>query len=171
VLLALVQLSSHHRHATDLRRAIGHRAPLGYSGRGIMVPPSNIPPPPPESSPRERLDALRRKAEQAADPQVPTDLPFAPLRRHRHRHRLGRALRRLVQHQAPAQHDQLRGPDDRHFGHHLKILSARRRVHAAARSLHPERWTSKTRNWNPIRVVCLNPEYDNASSKFKAKHA
>jgi putative transposase len=62
-------------------------------------------------------------------------------------------------------------PDDRHFGRHLKILSARRRVYAAARCLHPERWTGKTRNWDPIRVVCLNPEYDNASSKSKAKHA
>jgi len=59
-------------------------------------------------------------------------------------------------------------PDDRHFGRHLKILSARSRVYAAARRLHPERWSGKTRNWEPIRVVCLNPEYDNASSKSKA---
>jgi putative transposase len=59
-------------------------------------------------------------------------------------------------------------PDDRHFGRHFKILSARSRVYAAARRLHPERWSGKTRNWEPIRVVCLNPEYDNASSKSKA---
>jgi len=31
--------------------------------------------------------------------------------------------------------------------------------------------SGKTRNWDPIRVVCLNPEYDNASSKSKAKNA
>jgi putative transposase len=62
-------------------------------------------------------------------------------------------------------------PDDRHFGRHLKILSARSRVYAAARRRHPERWSGETRNWDPIRVVCLNPEYDNGSSKSKAKHA
>ena len=59
-------------------------------------------------------------------------------------------------------------PDDRHFGRHHKILSARSRVYDAARRRHPERWSGKTRNWEPIRVVCLNPEYDNASSKSKA---
>ena len=62
-------------------------------------------------------------------------------------------------------------PDDRHFGRHFKLLSARSRVYEAARSRHPERWSAKTRNWEPIRVVCLNPEYDNGSSKSKAKHA
>ncbi len=62
-------------------------------------------------------------------------------------------------------------PDDRHFGRHIKILSARGRVYEAARRRHPERWSGKTRNWDPVRVVCLNPEYDNASSKSKAKHA
>ena len=62
-------------------------------------------------------------------------------------------------------------PDDRHFGRHLKLLSARSRVYEAARRRHPERWSGKTRNWEPVRVVCLNPEYDNGSSKFKAKHA
>ncbi len=62
-------------------------------------------------------------------------------------------------------------PDDRHFGRHLKILAGRRRVYAAARQLHPERWSGEIRNWDPIRVVCLNPEYDNASSKSKAKRA
>jgi hypothetical protein len=44
------------------------------------------------------------------DPQVPPNLPLAPLRRHRRCHRLGRTLRRLVQHQAPPQRDQLRDP-------------------------------------------------------------
>lgn len=62
-------------------------------------------------------------------------------------------------------------PDDRHDGRHLKILSGRRRVYEAARRRHPERWSGKTRNWDPIRVVCLNPEYDNGASKSKAKHA
>lgn len=62
-------------------------------------------------------------------------------------------------------------PDDRHFGRHLKILSARSRVYEAARQRHPERWSGNTRNWHPVRVVCLNPEYDNGCSKSKAKHA
>ena len=38
-------------------------------------------------------------------------------------------------------------------------------------TLHPEGVLVKTRNWEPVRVVCLNPEYDNASSKSKAKRA
>lgn len=60
-------------------------------------------------------------------------------------------------------------PDDRHFGRHLDILARRERVYAAARRRHPERWTGNTRNWKPIRVVCLNPERNSADSK--AKHA
>ena len=57
-------------------------------------------------------------------------------------------------------------PDDRHFGRHEPILSARRRVYEAARRRHPERWSGKTRAWDPVAVVCLNPERDS-----KAKHA
>lgn len=60
-------------------------------------------------------------------------------------------------------------PDDRHFGRHLDILARRERVYAAARRRHPERWTGNTRNWKPVRVVCLNPEREPADSK--AKHA
>jgi transposase InsO family protein len=37
-------------------------------------------------------------------------------------------------------------PDDRHFGRHLNILSARSRVYEAARRRHPERWSGRTRN-------------------------
>ena len=57
-------------------------------------------------------------------------------------------------------------PDDRHSGRHEAILAGRRRVYEAARRRHPERWTSKTRSWDPIAVVCLNPERDS-----KVKHA
>ena len=59
-------------------------------------------------------------------------------------------------------------PDDRHLGRHHDILARRRRVYAAARRRHPERWSGDIRSWEPDRVVCLNPERRDDS---KAKHA
>jgi hypothetical protein len=50
-------------------------------------------------------------------------------------------------------------PDDRHFGREHDLLKKRREVYEAARRRHPERWsTGKTRNWDPVRVVVLNPD-------------
>ncbi len=49
-------------------------------------------------------------------------------------------------------------PDDRHYGHEQTILSNRHSVYQKARRRHPERWTRQTRNWNPVRLVWLNPE-------------
>ena len=48
-------------------------------------------------------------------------------------------------------------PDDRHFGRETEILAKRKRVYEKARSRHPERWTGKTRNWEPAGEVWLNP--------------
>jgi len=49
-------------------------------------------------------------------------------------------------------------PDDRHYGKEKEILEKRRRVYEAARRRHPNRWTGKVRNWEPISVVFLNPD-------------
>jgi len=48
-------------------------------------------------------------------------------------------------------------PLQRHTGQHLEILEHRRRVYAAARRRHPERWTGRTRRWKAHHVVRLNP--------------
>jgi transposase InsO family protein len=48
-------------------------------------------------------------------------------------------------------------PDDRHAGRDVALLAARHAVYAAACAAHPERWSGRTRNWNPILDVTLNP--------------
>jgi len=54
-------------------------------------------------------------------------------------------------------------PDDRHAGRDVALLAARHLVYERAQNDNPERWTGKTRNWNPINVVELNPEHAQAS--------
>ena len=48
-------------------------------------------------------------------------------------------------------------PHERHVGRDQEILAERATVYAAARRRHPERWSTKTRNWTPIGSVWLNP--------------
>jgi transposase InsO family protein len=49
-------------------------------------------------------------------------------------------------------------PDDRHYGREPALLANRHRVYQKARQRRPDRWTKNTRNWNPVRLVFLNPE-------------
>lgn len=49
-------------------------------------------------------------------------------------------------------------PDDRHYGREPAILANRHHVYQKARQRRPDRWTKDTRNWNPVRLVLLNPE-------------
>jgi hypothetical protein len=49
-------------------------------------------------------------------------------------------------------------PEDRHAGREIAILAARHTVYADAQTRHPERWSGRTRNWDPITDVTLNPE-------------
>ncbi|GGX88799.1 transposase [Litchfieldella qijiaojingensis] len=49
-------------------------------------------------------------------------------------------------------------PAQRHAGHDKVILARRHTLHQAARRANPARWSGKTRNWEPIKVVSLNPE-------------
>lgn len=51
-------------------------------------------------------------------------------------------------------------PQQRHAGHDVAILAARRELYEQARQRHPARWSGKTRDWSPITVVTLNPERD-----------
>jgi putative transposase len=48
-------------------------------------------------------------------------------------------------------------PGSRHTGSAEKIIENRKKVYAAAKELHPERWTNDTRNWDLPEFVALNP--------------
>ena len=48
-------------------------------------------------------------------------------------------------------------PAQRHAGEDNEVLRRREAVYKAAKANHPERWSGETRNWNPVRVVHLNP--------------
>ena len=53
-------------------------------------------------------------------------------------------------------------PAQRHAGQDHALLQSRDALYRAARERHPRRWSGPTRNWEPIRVVTLNP--DNCNS-------
>jgi putative transposase len=49
-------------------------------------------------------------------------------------------------------------PEDRHQGREDLILAHRTWVYQQARKRSPSRWSGQTRNWQPVRVVRLNPD-------------
>jgi transposase InsO family protein len=49
-------------------------------------------------------------------------------------------------------------PAERHDGLDSALLHKRVDVYEAAKSRHPARWSGSTRNWQPVRVVHLNPD-------------
>jgi len=49
-------------------------------------------------------------------------------------------------------------PAQRHAGADRGILARRHVLNLEAREANPARWTGKTRNWEPVAVVTLNPE-------------
>lgn len=49
-------------------------------------------------------------------------------------------------------------PAERHAGLDTALLHKRANVYEAAKKRHPERWSGATRNWQPVRVVHLNPD-------------
>lgn len=60
-------------------------------------------------------------------------------------------------------------PEQRHNGDDIKILEKRKQVYSDAKSKHPERWQGDIRNWEPVKVVQLNPEKQ--KTKIKQKKA
>ena len=48
-------------------------------------------------------------------------------------------------------------PAQRHAGLDTAILAQRQALYQAVKARHPERWSRQTRNWQPVRVVYLNP--------------
>ncbi len=49
-------------------------------------------------------------------------------------------------------------PAQRHTGEDIAILAKRDQVYQTARTKYPQRWSGKTRNWEPIKEVLLNPD-------------
>jgi putative transposase len=49
-------------------------------------------------------------------------------------------------------------PAERHYGRETEILERRRHIYEEAKRRHPNRWSGKTRNWDPVATVRLNPE-------------
>ena len=56
-------------------------------------------------------------------------------------------------------------PDQRHRGEDNDVLKQRLVVYKAARERNPGRWSGKTRNWNPVTEVWLNPPPENQAEK------
>ena len=48
-------------------------------------------------------------------------------------------------------------PAQRHRGEDRALLAKRDELYQEAQARHPERWSGKTRNWQPIGAVALNP--------------
>lgn len=60
-------------------------------------------------------------------------------------------------------------PAERHDGLDSAVLQKRVTVYEAAKSRHPERWSGVTRNWQPVRVVHLNPDQHIAEKEEKTE--
>ena len=55
-------------------------------------------------------------------------------------------------------------PSDRHAGTDKALLAARQKTYEAARKRNPERWAGKTRSWERVEVVKLNPEREKSAA-------
>ena len=56
-----------------------------------------------------------------------------------------------------------------HLGREEAILAIRREVYEQARRRNPNRWSGRTRNWEPVTVVRLNPERAATTDEGKQK--
>jgi len=58
-------------------------------------------------------------------------------------------------------------PDARHTGRDRATLTNRASLYANARAQNPERWSGKTRNWQPAGPVWLNPETEISAPEIR----
>lgn len=56
-------------------------------------------------------------------------------------------------------------PDQRHRGEDRPLLASRHHVYELARATRPDRWSGRTRNWQPLGSVWLNPERPDAGRR------
>lgn len=59
-------------------------------------------------------------------------------------------------------------PDERHAGKDAEILRKRDEVYENAKKNNPERWSGSTRNWQPVRIVYLNPDKPSSKKSVQA---
>ena len=64
-------------------------------------------------------------------------------------------------------------PESKHLGNDVKILENRNEIYLAAKAKNPNRWSGKTRNWDAVTAVKLNPlkEKDKSNTKEKYQQA
>jgi transposase InsO family protein len=60
-------------------------------------------------------------------------------------------------------------PDERHAGTDKALLGKRVEVYETAKTLHPERWSGNTRNWQRISIVHLNPDQNIIEKEHQLK--
>jgi transposase InsO family protein len=58
-------------------------------------------------------------------------------------------------------------PEARHAGFDRATLASRAILYATARAQNPERWSGKTRNWQPAGPVWLNPERETSVPEIR----
>jgi putative transposase len=58
-------------------------------------------------------------------------------------------------------------PHERHEGLEEGLLLRRQDVYEAAKAANPHRWSGPTRNWQPVRVVHLNPDQSSAENIYR----
>jgi transposase InsO family protein len=58
-------------------------------------------------------------------------------------------------------------PNARHSGSDRKTLANRAILYATARAQNPQRWSGKTRNWQPAGPVWLNPEAETSDLEIR----
>lgn len=58
-------------------------------------------------------------------------------------------------------------PNMRHGGKDRDALENRAILYANARVQNPERWSGKTRNWQPAGAVWLNPERESVAPEIR----
>lgn len=56
-------------------------------------------------------------------------------------------------------------PAQRHRGEDQDVLAQRHKLYQRKRSQRPERWAGRTRNWQPVEAVMLNPEKQQVPQK------
>jgi putative transposase len=68
------------------------------------------------------------------------------------------AFARWYNHEHPHSGIRFVTPAERHAGQDTAVLTRRHSLNQQARSRNPSRWTGKTRNWEPVHTVALNPD-------------
>ena len=62
-------------------------------------------------------------------------------------------------------------PSQRHRGEDDDLLEHRKAVYESARQQNPQRWSGRTRNWNPVEEVWLNPPKEHQAEKEQESKA